>query len=240
MSANCRAQQLASLVDHVTGRSVASRPPRPLSASRGTLRAPAGAEPVAFESALERDFLVFCRTEPRVKEVRAQQLQIHYWDRKRQTHRRYTPDFVVEFDGGAGLTSAIVEVKRSQDLWRSRCQMRCAYAAARVWAAGQPNTIFRVVTDRLMAGNWIINARLLSASLDRACDVAAISACSELFASGEPRQLGAVLLQARELGLNPDTILGAVYRMVALGQLDLDRGHPITMTTWVTRHEAPK
>lgn len=231
-----KTQQALRLVSDVRGDWLSTPPaPRPLSATRGTLRVPFDGPQVGFESSLERDFLISCRIEPRISEVQAQQLQIRYLDHARMTERRYTPDFVVDLKASDDVpfTRIVVEVKRLEDLWRSRRERRAAYAAARVWAWMQPATIFKVVTDLQMNSAWLTNAQLLSPHLDRPCDADLIE-----FVRMKMRSIGSARIQELVASLSGEgsssnSILSAIYRMVALGELQCDRGLPISSMTWV-------
>jgi len=228
-----KTKQSTILVSDVRGDWLEEAPePRPLSATRGLLRVPFDGPSVGFESALERDFLLLCRTEHRVRSVRAQQLRIRYLDRRRGTERRYTPDFVVDIDDDTGPSQWLVEVKRHQDLWRSRRTMRAQYAAAQVWAAAQPLTRFRVVTDRAMS-TWLSNARLLSPTLDRPHDTRLFDYIRHATGDGEAHTVGDIAKAARKEGFNPASVLPTIYRMMAVGELQYDRGQPIALRTWV-------
>ena len=230
-------RQLTSLVSEVASRwTDEPLPPRPLSAVRGSISVPPRGPLVSFESSIERDFLMFCRTSHRVTAVYAQRLVIDFQDVKRGAARRYTPDFVVEVDAAAGLSwrRAVVEVKTQRDLWRSRRMMRAPYAAARTWAAGQEGTIFRVVTDRMMSGEWLASTRLLSGHLDKPFDVQFEQDCVAFLQQRDSYRISEILALAQQRGLNPQALLPALYRMVARGQLSLDRGQPIGPQTWVT------
>lgn len=233
-SPDWKTQQWASFVSDVRGEWLGEAPkPRALSAARGVLRVPFDGPPVGFESSIERDFLVLCRVEPRVRAVQAQQLRFRYFDRGRGRERRYTPDFVVDLAEDDGrVRRVVVEVKRHQDLWRSRRMMHAQYAAARVWAASQPLTTFRVVTDRAMAG-WISNARLLSPLLDRPHDAELLEILRRAFGEFEERRLADIVSIARQLGFNSPAVLPAIYRMMAVGEFQYDRSQPITLRTWV-------
>lgn len=63
-------RQLTSLVSEVASRwTDEPLPPRPLSAVRGSISVPPRGPLVSFESSIERDFLMFCRTSHRVTAV---------------------------------------------------------------------------------------------------------------------------------------------------------------------------
>ncbi len=169
MSSVRKTQQAMSVVAEVSGEWVAQPPaPRPISAVRGRMRVPADGPLVAYESALERDFLMFCRTDHRVRSVQAQQLRLHYTERRTGKRRRYTPDFVVRLHSApeAAPLCWVIEVKRREDMFRGRPAIRGAYAAARVWASQQQAARFTLVTNQAMSGYWLENTRLLSGALD--------------------------------------------------------------------------
>jgi hypothetical protein len=196
---------------------------------------------VAYESATERDFLMFCRTDHRVTNVHAQQLRLHFTERPSGKLRRYTPDFVVDVKGDATSTTRwVIEVKRRADLFRARPGIRTAAAAARLWASAQPDTRFAVVSDRAMSGFWLENTRLLSGALDELIDLEAETAAREVLLSRSAFCVSEGLAAARQQGLNPERVLPTLYRMVARGELFLDRGQPITPRSWVTAIETPK
>lgn len=210
--------------------------PRPLSAVRGRVRVPAEGPLVSFESALERDFLLFCRTEPMVRSVHAQRLRLHFTEQSTGKRRRYTPDFVVELDENAAapFRRVVIEVKTWTDLWRSRRSARAPYAAAREWCSRQSHTVFRIMTDRRMTGHWLANTRLLSGQLDVLVEIGFEARCRELFGQWAEFRISQMLASAQQRGLNPQAVLPVLYQMVARGELWLDRGQPITMSTWVT------
>jgi len=152
------------------------------------------------------------------------------------TERRYTPDFVVDLQASADVpfTRVVVEVKRLEDLWRSRRDMRAAYAAARVWAWKQPATIFKVVTDLQMNSGWLTNAQLLSPYLDRPHDADLIELIRTKMRSLESARIRELVASVTGRGFSSHRTLAAIYRMMALGELQCDRGLPISSMTWVT------
>lgn len=228
----------ASLVSDVSAEWLETAPPpRAISATRGTISVPPGGPCIAFESSLERDFLAFCRTDHRVARVRAQQLVLHFYDRKRRVRRRYTPDFVVEMAEGVdvGWSRAVIEVKRRFDLIRARDQLQAPLAAVRLWADQQPGVVFKVVTDQAMAGgHWLANARLMSGQIDKPHDAQFEQECAAFLIRQSEFRISEILALAQQRGLNPDAVLAVLYRMVARGELYLDRGAAIRPQTWVS------
>lgn len=237
MSSFCKTNHLKSLVSEVSGEWLAVAPqPRKISAVRGHLRAPPTGGLVGFESILERDFLVVCRTEPRIAAVHAQQLVIKFIDDQTGKRRRYTPDFVIASAPGTDLPwrRAVIEVKAWSDLVRSRWERRAAYAAAKLWCSKQDGIHFRIVTDRQMSGAWMENARLLSGHIDMPISVELLEHCRALLQARPYWIVSEILASARQEGLNPSLVLPVVYRMVAQGELWFDRTHRVELGTLVT------
>lgn len=237
VSSFSKTKHLMSLVSDVCGEWLNSPPkPRTISAVRGHLRAPPKGDYVGFESSLERDFLVACRTEHRITTVHAQQLVIRFTDVRTGKRRRYTPDFVVTAAPEAELSwrRAVIEVKAWSDLFRSRWERRAAYAAAKLWCSDQEDTHFRIVTDRQLSGAWMENARLLSGHIDMPVSLEMLEHCRTLLQARPHWILSDILACARQEGLNPSSVLPVVYRMVAHGELWFDRNHRVERGTLIT------
>lgn len=76
---------------------------------------PFNGKSIAYESILERDFLIYHTFRYDVVDIIAQPVQLEF-----QKHGRtyfYTPDFFVEFDKESGLKPMLIEVKPEQ-LWQ--------------------------------------------------------------------------------------------------------------------------
>jgi hypothetical protein len=232
-----KAKHLKTLVSRVDAEWLSVAPaPRQISAVRGHLRAPPAGDYVGFESALERDFLIACRTEHRIGTVHAQQLVIRFTDRRTGKRRRYTPDFVITSAPGADLRwqKAVIEVKAWSDLVRSRWERRAAYAAARLWCLEQEGVHFRIVTDRQLTGPWMQNARLLSGHIDMPVSIELLERCRSLLRVRPHWIVSELLACAQQEGLNPSSVLPVIYRMVAHGELWFDRTHRVELGTLVT------
>ena len=162
---------------------------------------------------------------------------LHFYDLKRGVRRRYTPDFVVETaeDAEVGWRCAVIEVKRRSDLMRARAQLQAPLAAARLWAEQQAGVIFKVVTDQAMAGgNWLANARLLSGQIDKPYDAQLEQECAAFLRQRDEFRVSEILALAQQRRLNPHAVLAVLHRMVARGELYLDRGFAIGPQTWVS------
>ncbi|EOU9576312.1 hypothetical protein ACOJCF_006702, partial [Pseudomonas aeruginosa] len=57
--------------------------------------------------------------------------------------------------------------------------------------------------------------------------------CVAFLQQRDSYRISEILALAQQRGLNPQALLPVLYRMVARGQLSLDRGQPIGPQTWV-------
>lgn len=70
-------------------------------------------EPIAYESSLERDFLIYHTFRHDVLDITPQPISIPF--KKNSKTYSYTPDYFVQFDSGSGSRSLMVEVKYRED-----------------------------------------------------------------------------------------------------------------------------
>lgn len=92
-----------------------------------------GTTAIAYESTLERDFLIRLETDTRVVRVTSQPMTLEYADDAGR-QRKYTPDYLVDYDPRPAwahhIPPAIIEVKPRQKLVRHLYEWRSRYRAA--------------------------------------------------------------------------------------------------------------
>lgn len=110
---------------------------------------------VAFESTIERDLLYLLDFEPHVKSFAEQPLTISYWEETK--HRRYTPDFKVEFTGGQkGLVECKPQVFVKKEVNIKKFTAGEAWCAERGWN-------YEIITDQaLRRGFRLDNVKFLT------------------------------------------------------------------------------
>jgi hypothetical protein len=174
------------------------------------------------ESALERDFVTLTTFRDAAAKIVSQPITLSFLEGARA--RRYTPDFLVHWGKG---TCELVEVKYREDLRKQWRQLRPAFIAARAWAREHDAT-FRIATERVIRGPFLQNAkRLLSlraAPLDRVLADQLRSA----FDSLPDPTFGALVAAVRH---DRAVVLGALWRMIARGELHADLTVPIGLQT---------
>lgn len=174
------------------------------------------------ESALERDFVtrvIFCDASARIV---SQPITLSFLDGPRS--RRYTPDFLVLWSNG---TSELIEVKYREDLKKQWRQLRPALIAARAWAQEHSATL-RIATECSIRGPFLENARRLLALRTVPLDRALADQLRSAFNSLADPTFGALVAAVRH---DRAAVLGALWRMIARGELRADLAAPIGLQT---------
>jgi hypothetical protein len=189
-------------------------------------------KPVAFESALERDFLVLLSVDPNLAEVREQPVRIDFHDAVGRAHH-YTPDFLVLYDAERPQ-QVLYEIKYRADLRAEWPRLKPAFLAARRHARERGDMRFSIMTEVEIRGPYLANVRFLRGYRDRPCDEAVEEhLVRTLAALGEttPRALLAAYWD-RE---NRIAAIAPLWRLLATGRVHADLFQPLTMTTpiWV-------
>lgn len=184
----------------------------------------------AFESSLERDFLVLLDFSRRVQSFHAQPVTIHY--RYSGRDRRYTPDVFVVYYGYEDPT--FYEVKYRDDLRRDWYKLRPGFKAA-IKYAKREGARFKIVTEREIRTPLLSNIKFL-----RHCQKQSSHESIEeqvvrtLAALGEstPETLMRAAFRDDQHRLHA---LSALWRMVAIGRIEADLDSPLSMQTpiWV-------
>jgi hypothetical protein len=196
---------------------------------------------VQYESSLERDFIVIldvmCGT---VKAFEEQPIEIAWTENGRQ--HRYTPDFLVHFNGGHFLRRAstripwLIEIKYRNDLknkWgtlRSKFRAANAEAMRRGWA-------FHVLTEREIRTPLLSNAKQLRIYRKRDTD----QTCAErLCAALKPQGTMCVRDLLNAIGASPaeqTTFVHEIWRLVAEGRFCADLEKPLSLQTQIWLRE---
>lgn len=189
-------------------------------------------KPVAFESALERDFLVLLASDPNLGDVREQPLRIDFRDPAgRRTH--YTPDFLVLYDGDHPQ-HVLYEIKYRADLRAEWPRLKAAFLAARLHAREQ-GMRFSIMTEVEIRGPYLANVRFLRGYRDRPYDETIeehLVRTLAILGETTPQALLAAAYQDRE---NRIAAIAPLWRLLSTGRVHADLSQPLTMTTpvWV-------
>src|SRR6266496_4186136 len=185
----------------------------------------------AFESSLERDFLVLLDFDPDVEFYEEQPLTITYAD-ERGRRRTYTPDVFVRYRidplQAKSNPPLLCEVKYRDDLRQHWTDYRPKFRAAGRYAR-QQGWRFRVVTERHIRTPYLANVKFLRSyqamppnELYRTRLLSAVSALGET----EPTRLLTTMSQDR---WQQAQMLPMLWQLIATRQVDTDLIQPLTM-----------
>jgi hypothetical protein len=124
---------------------------------------------VAFESALERDWLIFLDYNPHVTAIREQPFTVSFRDDKHRA-RRYTPDCMAEVrESDGSMTITVYEVKYREDLLTNWKSLKPKFNAVRQYCR-ERGWKFRVVTERDVRTAYLENIKFLRSYRSREQD----------------------------------------------------------------------
>ncbi len=193
----------------------------------------------AFESTLERDFLLLLDFDPDVAFYEEQPVKITYHDANGR-RRTYTPDILVRYRANhleaRPAKPLLCEVKYRDDLRQHWTDYRPKFRAAQRYAR-QQGWRFRLVTERHVRTPYLDNVKFLGPY--RAIpvhDVHQTRLLHTLLALGEtdPASLLAMMSHDR---WQQAQILPMLWQLVALRQVGVDLEQPLTMHSRIWRKE---
>lgn len=116
--------------------------------------------PIPCESALEHAFAARLTIAPGVDDVVSQPFVIRFRSSDGR-QRRYTPDFKVAYSGAGGHKAVFIyELKYRDDLKKKWSEYRVKFKAALSWCRKNKYS-FRIITEREVFGQQLLNARAL-------------------------------------------------------------------------------
>ena len=177
---------------------------------------------IEHESALERDFVILTRFRDAAAKIVSQPVTLSFLDGIQS--RRYTPDFWVRWGDG---TAELIEVKYWEDLKKQWSMLRPGFIAARKWAREQGAT-FRIATQRRIRGPFLENAKRLLALRSVPLDQTLADLVRSVLGSLPDPTFGAL---AAAVPYERSAVLGALWRMIARGELGADLTVPIGLQT---------
>lgn len=185
----------------------------------------------AFESTLERDFLLLLDFDPDVEFYEEQPLKITYHDEAGQ-RRTYTPDVLVRYrtecvEVGRS-TPHLCEVKYRDDLRQHWTAYRPKFRAAQRYAR-QQGWRFRLITERHVRTPYLDNVKFLVSYRVRHVDDAHQAQLLRLLS--EVKETDPVSLLAL---ISPDRwrhaqLLPTLWQLIARRQVGADLAQPLTM-----------
>lgn len=225
------------LVDHVRlTPCTKSKIPARVSAQSGFYTMTDGNTKIAYQSALECDFVKICDFANEVQLVHWEPFSIRFDDLIDRRERIYTPDYLVEtIDDEGHRNTLIVEVKPQKEI-RAIWQRDPTGSAARAhkamleWLYGKPRHRFLLICEDAMARQGLPN---IKAVLDRRTymipdDLSALFGQSkDLF----PASLRDLVRRGKKHGFARGAVISALLRLCADDQLFFDVRKPLDDAT---------
>ncbi|UXA47309.1 TnsA endonuclease N-terminal domain-containing protein [Xanthomonas prunicola] len=181
----------------------------------------------AFESSLERDWLLALDFDPRVQAIQVQPFSLHY--EHRGATRRYTPDVRADYRLESGMATVVYEVKPSEELrlnwsaYRPRFKAAVRYCRDHGWR-------FKLVTERHIRIALLDNARFLRryrALPEQDLYVQQLLYTLRALGTTTPQALLAAAYWAEESRM---AALPMLWKLIATGRLGADLHVPLTMS----------
>jgi TnsA endonuclease N terminal/TnsA endonuclease C terminal len=185
----------------------------------------------AFESSLERDFLLLLDFDPDVEFFEEQPVKIIYHDVKGR-RRTYTPDVLVRYrtdpPQARHTKPLLCEVKYRDDLRQHWAEYRPKFRAAQRYAR-QQGWRFHVVTERYVRTPYLENVKFLRSyrtlPVNDSYRTQLLSTLATLEATN-PASLLAAVFQDR---WQQAQLLPILWQLVATRQIGTDLEQPLTM-----------
>ena len=182
---------------------------------------------LAYESSLERDFIVLQEFDSSVIEVIAQPIKIHFLLKGR--NYQYTPDFLVMFEQGYPTRGMLVEVKPESE-WRNHWRSWLSkWKAAYRWAV-ERDFLFHIYDESRIRGQRLANIKTLSRFLNKQSDDALTGLIADFVGDGMV-SMGDILSHFSTF----PACSSEVYRMLANRGLFFDLEGPLSADTLIWR-----
>lgn len=182
---------------------------------------------LAYESSLERDFIVLQEFDSSVIKVIAQPIKIPFLLKGRNYH--YTPDFLVLFEQSCLKRGMLVEVKPESE-WRNHWRSWLSkWKAAYRWAVEQ-DFLFHIYDESRIRGQRLENIKTLSRFLDKQSDDALAGLIADFVGDGMV-SMGDILSYFSTF----PACGSEVYRMLASRGLFCDLEDPLSADTLIWR-----
>lgn len=213
--------------------------PPATSAVRGYLTLNEAADPIPYQSDLERQFLVMCACLPWVINVVWEPMTFHFRDELAALERSYTPDFRVDYQDGKGdIRTVIIETKRMKDYLRTAGYMAPCYAAAHQWAIEQENVRFDYVSDDWLQSTGIASFEFIYQARKSSLPHALRSELVKELLNQSGLTLKAAIFLLMANGVADENIATAtLMALVSDGYVGFEMSKPLSLETRI--HGAP-
>jgi hypothetical protein len=184
----------------------------------------------AFESTLERDYLVLLDFDPAVNHYEEQPLTIKYRDSAGRC-RRYTPDVFVSYHrvrGATSVPSALCEIKYRDDLRQHWAEYKPKFRAAHRYTR-EHGWCFRLVTEREIRTPFLENAKFLRQYQDFAVDETRQRQLLQALVEQRATDLAGLLSAITDDRWQRAQLLPVLWQLIAQRKVGVDLEQPLKM-----------
>jgi len=185
---------------------------------------------VAFESSLERDFVILVDYDKQLKSIKSQPLTVKYKDSDGET-KRYTPDYLIEYDR---YTPILCEIKYRQDLLEQKAEILSDLRVA-INLCKERGWIYRIITEGKIRKGYILrNIDFVRGYMDMVPNEETVDhLISKLSTIGKTRlqNLIEMSFDTKESRINS---ISTLWHLIASGRIYIDFNQPLSMASIVS------
>lgn len=187
-----------------------------------------------FESSLERDALILCEFDYRVAAFQTQPRRFDYVHDGKSRH--YTPDILIEYTNGQKL---YVEVKYREDLKKDWHKLKPKFKAAIRELKAEPNTRFKILTDKEIRTQFLKNATFLLPYKNRPYESYQLATLCKILSRGRGMPINELLALCTTDMVEQAEFLNTLWYGIANHIIEIDLHAPLNMnqTVWVVFNE---
>ncbi len=201
----------------------------------GLVASELNAKQTAFESTLERDFMLLVEFDPDVLSYEEQPVRIDYLSVDGQT-RHYTPDILVTYHQASTSTMLkpplLVEIKYRRDLFERWQELKPKFRAARRYAKEQ-GWIFKIITEVEIRTPYLKNVKFLRQYQRRPIDLAGASLLLQKVSELRSTDPGSLLAFVCQDAHDRARLLPTLWSLVAQRKLGADLNQQLTMQSLI-------
>lgn len=183
-----------------------------------------------FESSLERDALILCEFDFRVKAFKTQPRRFDYFFNGKKRH--YTPDILIEYINGQKL---YIEIKYREDLKKDWYKLKPKFKAAIKELKSEPNTRFKILTEKEIRTQFLKNATFLLPYKNRPYEEYQLATIQKILSRGLAIPINELLSLCTTDMMEQAEFLNSLWHGIANRIIETDLHAPLSMSqlVWV-------
>lgn len=181
-----------------------------------------------FEASLERDALLLCEFDPKVKKFKTQPRRFHFIRNGKPRH--YTPDIHIEYEDGRKL---YVEIKYRADLKEDWLELKPKFKAAIRELKTESATRFKILTEQEIRTPFLKNVTFLLPYKNRPFEEYQLATINKILSRGQPMPLKELLSLCSSDMIEQAEFLNTLWYAVANQLILTELSTPLNMNQLV-------